>query len=108
MSARNFLHPLVKIFPRRFLRFFACYLPMQDLQHFTKLTDYMWELSTEIYRGKLRALEAGDKAVHEQISRGKDIMSVLMNENMKASDEEKLDEEELIGQVSDQLLSSLH
>ncbi|KAL0060215.1 hypothetical protein AAF712_012970, partial [Marasmius tenuissimus] len=97
-SARNWFHPVVKIFPRWFLRFFARHLPMQDLQHFTKLADYMWELSTEIYQGKLRALEAGDEAVQEQISRGKDIMSVLMNENMKASDEEKLDEEELIGQ----------
>ncbi|KAL0059104.1 hypothetical protein AAF712_014175 [Marasmius tenuissimus] len=73
---------------------------MWDLQHFTKLSDYMWELSTEIYQGKLRALEAGDEAVQEQISRGKDIMSVLMNENMKASDDEKLDEDELIGQVN--------
>ncbi|KAK1217293.1 hypothetical protein PQX77_020031 [Marasmius sp. AFHP31] len=103
MSTRNFLHPMIKIFPRWFLRFFACYLPMQDLQHFTKLTDYMWELSTEIYQSKLRALEAGDEVVHEQISRGKDIMSILMNENMKASDEEKLDEEELIGQLLHQM-----
>ncbi|KAK1217294.1 hypothetical protein PQX77_020032 [Marasmius sp. AFHP31] len=89
---------MVKIFPRWFLRFFARHLPVQDLQHFTKLADYMWELSTEIYQGKLRALEAGDETVQEQINRGKDIMSVLMKENMKASNEEKLDEEELIGQ----------
>ncbi|KAK1219048.1 hypothetical protein PQX77_018238 [Marasmius sp. AFHP31] len=71
---------------------------MRDLQHMTKLTDYMWELSTEIYQGKLRALEAGDETVRDQISRGKDIMSVLMNHNMKASNEEKLSEDELIGQ----------
>ncbi|KAL0064457.1 hypothetical protein AAF712_008621 [Marasmius tenuissimus] len=71
---------------------------MRDLQHITKLTDYMWELSMEIYQEKLRALEAGDGAVRDQISRGKDIMSVLMNQNMKASNEEKLSEDELIGQ----------
>ncbi|KAJ8081467.1 hypothetical protein PM082_007312 [Marasmius tenuissimus] len=106
-SARNWFHPVVKIFPRWFLRFFALHLPMWDLQHFTKLSDYMWELSTEIYQGKLRALEAGDEAVQEQISRGKDIMSVLMNENMKASDDEKLDEDELIGQMSTLIFAAM-
>ncbi|KAL0060216.1 hypothetical protein AAF712_012971 [Marasmius tenuissimus] len=103
VSTRKFFHPLVKVLPRRLLRFFACRLPMRDLQHLRKLADYMWELSTEIYQGKLRALEAGDEAVHAQVSRGKDIMSVLMNENMKASDEEKLDEDELIGQSLEQM-----
>ncbi|KAK1225694.1 hypothetical protein PQX77_011360 [Marasmius sp. AFHP31] len=67
----------------------------------------MYELSTEIYQGKLRALEAGDEAVHEQMSRGKDIMSILMNQNMKASDEDKLSEEELIGQALPEQMSIL-
>ncbi|KAL0062020.1 hypothetical protein AAF712_011098 [Marasmius tenuissimus] len=97
---------LVKIFPSWLLRLFAVHLPIRDLQELRKLADYMWELSTEIYQGKLRALEAGDEAVHEQMSRGKDIMSVLMNQNMKASDEEKLNEEQLIGQSA--LARTLH
>ncbi|KAJ8081555.1 hypothetical protein PM082_007400 [Marasmius tenuissimus] len=98
---------LVKIFPSWLLRLFAVYLPIRDLQDLRKLADYMWELSTEIYQGKLRALEAGDEAVHEQMSRGKDIMSVLMNQNMKASDEEKLDEEQLIGQMSTLIFAAM-
>ncbi|KAJ8081570.1 hypothetical protein PM082_007415 [Marasmius tenuissimus] len=99
--------PLVKIFPPWFLRFFALHLPIRDLQEMRKLSDTMYELSTEIYQGKLRALEAGDEAVHEQMSRGKDIMSILMNQNMKASDEDKLSEEELIGQMSTLIFAAM-
>ena len=68
---------LVKIFPSWFLGFFSRHLPISDLQQMKKLSNYMNELSREIYQGKLRALEAGDEAVHRQLSRGKDIMSVL-------------------------------
>ena len=85
----------------------------------------MYGLSIEIYQSKLRAMEAGDEAVHKQLSRGKDIMSVLrksaatvrverlslivmvdtVHQNMKASDKDKLDEDELISQVSNPFLS---
>ncbi|KAL0567219.1 hypothetical protein V5O48_014777 [Marasmius crinis-equi] len=93
--------PLVRIFPQWFLRFLAHHVPIRDLQRSRELSSIMWNLSTDIYRGKLRALEAGDSAVVEQIGSGKDIISILMNENMKASEEEKLDEDEIIGQNLD-------
>ncbi|KAL0565795.1 hypothetical protein V5O48_016226 [Marasmius crinis-equi] len=73
----------------------------EALKELLVLSDYMWSVSTEIYQSKLRALEAGDRAVLEQVGRGKDVISVLINENMKASDEDKLDEAEIIGQASD-------
>ncbi|KAK1224785.1 hypothetical protein PQX77_012303 [Marasmius sp. AFHP31] len=95
-----FLLPFVGIFSPRLRRFFALHLPIGVLQRGRELSDYMWKVSTEIYRGKLRALEEGDEAVREQVGRGKDIISVLINENMKASDEDKLDENEVIGQNS--------
>ncbi|KAL0579646.1 hypothetical protein V5O48_002342 [Marasmius crinis-equi] len=93
--------PLVRIFPQWLLRFLAHHVPIRDLQRYRELSSIMWNLSTDIYQGKLRALEAGDSAVVEQIGSGKDIISILMNENMKASEEEKLDEVEIIGQNPD-------
>ncbi|ESK90096.1 hypothetical protein Moror_7835 [Moniliophthora roreri MCA 2997] len=53
----------------------------------------------------MQALNQGDEAVVEQIGRGKDIMSVLIKENLKASEEDKLNEDELIGQVRTALCS---
>ncbi|KAL0570240.1 hypothetical protein V5O48_011725 [Marasmius crinis-equi] len=95
-----FILPLVKVFPPRLLRFLSLYTPIRNLQRGRALSDYMWSVSTEIYQSKLRALKAGDLAVLEQVGSGKDIISVLINENMKASDEDKLDEAEIIGQAS--------
>ncbi|KAL0576744.1 hypothetical protein V5O48_005234 [Marasmius crinis-equi] len=58
----------------------------------------MWDLSASVYNEKKRALVMGDDAVREQIGRGKDILSIMLRENMKASSEDRLDEKELIGQ----------
>ncbi|KAJ8092743.1 hypothetical protein PM082_007072 [Marasmius tenuissimus] len=94
------LVPFVRVFSPRLGRFLALHLPIGALKRGRELSDYMWEVSTEIYRGKLRALEEGNEAVHEQVGKGKDIISVLINENMKTSEEDKLDEDEVIGQAS--------
>ncbi|KAK7038699.1 hypothetical protein VNI00_010583 [Paramarasmius palmivorus] len=97
---RTYIFPwLVKLIPAPILRSLSFYWPSANLRHGRELADYMWKLSTEIYQEKIRALNQGDETVVEQIGTGKDIMSVLINENMKASDEDKLDENELIGQV---------
>ncbi|KAK7062544.1 hypothetical protein VNI00_000032 [Paramarasmius palmivorus] len=74
------------------------YWPSENLRHGRELSDYMWKLSTGIYHEKIQAFARGDDAVVQQIGRGKDIMSVLIKENMKVSDEDKLDENELIAQ----------
>ncbi|KAJ8073166.1 hypothetical protein PM082_020035 [Marasmius tenuissimus] len=95
-----FLHPFVGVFSPRILRIFATYLPIAPLQRGKELSDYMWSVSTEIYYGKLRALDEGDNAVCGQVGKGKDIIGVLMKEYKKASDHDNLDELELIGQMS--------
>ncbi|KAK7038700.1 hypothetical protein VNI00_010584 [Paramarasmius palmivorus] len=115
--SRTYILPwLMKFVPAPALRFLSFYWPSSTLRHGRELADYMWELSTQIYQEKKRALDQGDEAVVEQVGRGKDILSVLskrvapkaesdgfihrylVNENMKASDEDKLDEDEIIGQ----------
>ncbi|KAK7038695.1 hypothetical protein VNI00_010579 [Paramarasmius palmivorus] len=92
------LPSLVKFIPAPISRILAAYWPSRNLRRGRELADYMWQLSTEIYQEKVQALDRGDEAVVEQIGKGKDIMSVLINENLKASEEDKLDENELIGQ----------
>ncbi|KAK7043923.1 hypothetical protein VNI00_008089 [Paramarasmius palmivorus] len=81
-----------------FRRWFVKNSPWGDMRYAEYLSYYMWDLSEEIFEGKKRDLEKGDEAVHEQLTRGKDILSVLMNANMNADAKNKLEEKELIGQ----------
>ena len=79
----------------------------------------MDEHTQRIFFEKRAALLAGDMAVKEQVANGKDIMSILcklipvpnlldkvwndifiVKENLNASDEDRLSEEELLGQMS--------
>lgn len=79
------------------------------------MVDIMFSTASEIYQSKRRALQEGDEAVSRQIGRGKDIIAVLsertkspkscsklivsVNENDKASEEDRLPESEVIDQV---------
>lgn len=79
----------------------------------------------DIFEGKKRALKEGDEAVSKQVGEGKDIMSILsaftrednafrvlnsviisVRANMEASEETKLPDNEVLGQVS--LLQGSH
>ncbi|KAI3607724.1 cytochrome p450 [Moniliophthora roreri] len=103
--SRTYVLPwLTNFIPARMLRTLSFYWPSSNLHQGRELSDYMWQLSLEIYHEKMQALNQGDQAVVEQIGKGKDIMSVLINENLKASEEDRLDEGELIGQVSRTLI----
>ncbi|KAK7038693.1 hypothetical protein VNI00_010577 [Paramarasmius palmivorus] len=97
---RAFVVPwAIKIGTPKFRRFVVQYLlPFDAIQRGRAISDYMWGLSSEIYEAKKRALERGDEDVVEQVGRGKDILSALINENMKAESEDKLSESELIAQ----------
>ncbi|KAJ3847743.1 cytochrome P450 [Lentinula lateritia] len=84
-------------------------LPWKDLHHIQDMIDYMYGVAEEIYKIKLHAFEAGDEAVALQIGRGNDLISVLMKENMKASEEDRLEDVEVIAQVPDiHLIYLLH
>lgn len=90
-----------------------------DLRRLRDIVDVMWGTSQEILESKRVALRQGDKALAAKIGRGKDIMSILckpgpsscpppiltllllvVKANMSASADEKLDDDELLGQVS--------
>ncbi|KAJ3920027.1 cytochrome P450 [Lentinula edodes] len=75
-------------------------LPWKDLHHMRDMVDYMHSVAEQIYKIKLRAFEAGDEAVASQIGRGNDLISILMKENMDASEDDRLGDTEVIAQVS--------
>nr|BED42986.1 cytochrome P450 monooxygenase [Trametes versicolor] len=69
-------------------------LPVPNIRRLVQITDTLYERSLEIFRAKRVAIEAGDD------TDANDIMSILLRENMKASDEDRLPEDQLLGQMS--------
>lgn len=85
-----------KIGTPRMHRLVADALPFPSLHKICEIIDVMHEESTHIYDSKKKALAAGGKADEEQ----KDILNILMRENLKASAENKLEDDEVIAQIS--------
>ncbi|THU76568.1 cytochrome P450 [Dendrothele bispora CBS 962.96] len=98
---RDYIVPLaVKIGTPKLRRWVMDRIPWPNVHRVRDMSDYMWGVSKEIYAAKRDALAAGDEAVERQVGRGKDIMSILMKMNLKEESEDKLDEDEVLGQMS--------
>ncbi|KAJ4475938.1 cytochrome P450 [Lentinula edodes] len=82
-------------------------LPWKDLHHMRDMVDYMHSVAEQIYKIKLRAFEAGDEAVASQIGRGNDLISILMKENMDASEEDRLGDTEVIAQMNTLIFAAM-
>ncbi|KAI5895540.1 cytochrome P450 [Schizophyllum commune H4-8] len=96
---RTYVLPEVyKLGPAWFRRAVVNFVPWRSLHDIRDKVNLIWNSSKEVYTQKKAALLAGDAAVSQQISQGKDIMSLLIRANMKAED--PLDEDELVGQMS--------
>ncbi|KAH7878863.1 cytochrome P450 [Lentinula edodes] len=103
----TYVLPLVSnIGPPSFRRYVINILPWKNLHQMRDIADYMYKVATDIFEEKKRALEAGDEAIKNQIGKGKDVISVLMKENMKASKEDRLDEDEVISQMTSLLFAA--
>ncbi|KAJ4481154.1 cytochrome P450 [Lentinula aciculospora] len=99
--ARTYLLPLpLKILPTNIRTCIMNLIPWKVLHDVRDMVNYMHELSEEIYEEKKCAFEEGDEAVLRQIGKGNDLLSIMMKENMKADIEDKLDEAEIIGQLT--------
>ncbi|KAI0631285.1 cytochrome P450 [Trametes polyzona] len=86
--------------PARWRRAVAERIPSPALRRVLRIVDTMHTRSVEIFEAKKRALLAGDEALKQQVGEGRDLMSILLRENMVASEEDKMPEDELIGQMS--------
>ncbi|KIK05288.1 hypothetical protein K443DRAFT_3951 [Laccaria amethystina LaAM-08-1] len=95
-----YLFYLAKIGTPQFRRFIIDILPWKNMHDVRDIVDAMHKTSLEIFESKKKALLDGDDVVARQIGEGKDIMSMLMRANMDASEEDRLEDDELIAQVS--------
>ncbi|KAI3607142.1 cytochrome p 450 [Moniliophthora roreri] len=83
-----------------FRRFVCSLFPWwKDLQEAKNYADDLWRMSTDIFRARKKVLEMGDEA-KQYVGRGRDVLSLLLKENMKATNEDRLTEEELIAQMT--------
>ncbi|KAJ3860683.1 cytochrome P450 [Lentinula novae-zelandiae] len=104
----TYVLPLVSnIGPPSFRRFVINILPWKNLHQMRDIADYMYKVAVDIFEEKKRTLEAGDEAIKNQIGKGKDVISVLMKEHIRASKEDRLDEDEVISQSALSRLLSL-
>ncbi|KAI0651533.1 cytochrome P450 [Trametes meyenii] len=104
---RLLLPLLLKIGTPAFRRRIVDATPNAYVQRMKGIVDTMHERSVLIFNEKKEALARGDDAVKHQIGEGRDIMSILLRENMVASEEDKLPDDELIGQVSTMILAGM-
>ncbi|PCH40522.1 cytochrome P450 [Wolfiporia cocos MD-104 SS10] len=96
----RFLHMFAEVGPAWFRRAMMKVWPSKRMRDAVKMVDTMDTASKKVYESKKVAIQAGDEVLLWQIGQGKDVMSVLMQANMKASDEDRLPESEIIGQMT--------
>ncbi|PPQ63163.1 hypothetical protein CVT24_005803 [Panaeolus cyanescens] len=98
----TFLPFLSNVGTRNFRRFVVDQLAkvIGPIRMMRDIVDVLHTTSVEIYESKKKAIQEGDEAVASQIGQGKDIISILMKANMHASNEDRLSEEELLGQIT--------
>ncbi|EDR05286.1 uncharacterized protein LACBIDRAFT_303034 [Laccaria bicolor S238N-H82] len=104
-AAKGLAHPSIlvphgHIGSPRFRRFIIDVLPWKNMHDVYDIVDAMHKTSLEIFKSKKKASSDGDDVVARQIGRDKEIMSILMRANMDASEEDRLEDDELIVQVS--------
>ncbi|KAG6844219.1 hypothetical protein H0H87_008765, partial [Tephrocybe sp. NHM501043] len=82
----------------RFRRWVLNHLPIKNWHRIRDIADTWDHTATKIFEEKKRALGAGDEALANQVDQAKDLISLLMKANMKASEEEKLPDAQVLGQ----------
>ncbi|KAF8910643.1 cytochrome P450 [Gymnopilus junonius] len=91
---------LTKIGTPAFRRWVVDHIPSKNIRKVRDIIDTLHRTSVEIFESKKKAIEAGDSALEAQIGKGKDVISILLKENMKASEDDKLADEEVLGQIT--------
>ncbi|PIL33301.1 cytochrome P450 [Ganoderma sinense ZZ0214-1] len=85
--------------PAWFRRWLVSLIPHESVRRMRHIVDTMYDRSKEIYEAKKALIESGDDAVLHQVGEGRDVMSILLRANMRAAEEDKLGDEELLGQM---------
>ncbi|KAM5542773.1 hypothetical protein V8D89_003734 [Ganoderma adspersum] len=105
--ARVFVPLAVKLGPPRFRRFLLDRFPSKSIQRMKAVSDVMHQRSLEIYNEKKAAIERGDQETLIAVGEGRDMLSILLKENMKAADEDRLPDSELLAQMNTFILAGV-
>ncbi|KAJ3553546.1 hypothetical protein NM688_g3552 [Phlebia brevispora] len=89
-----------KFGPASLRRMIVNFVPDPNLQELKHIVDVMDLRSKEIIEGKRTALRAGDEDIKQQVEERSNIIGTLLSANISTSPEDKLSEEELIGQMT--------
>ncbi|TBU46705.1 cytochrome P450 [Dichomitus squalens] len=100
LSVYRWTTPYLSVIGRpAFRRALLEWVPWKRLHKLKGVVDIMHRRATEIYREKKALLDTGDEALTLQVGEGRDLMSILLKANTLAAVEDRLSEEELIGQM---------
>ena len=114
---RPILPFLTRAFPPWLLRAVGKLIPMDALQQHFNLVDTITLAATGIWEEKKRSHAIGEKAFNSEMAQGHDILSILrtsiftfgvrhtispalVNENSKAAQEDRIPDDELLGQIN--------
>ncbi|KAG6908338.1 hypothetical protein DXG01_005249 [Tephrocybe rancida] len=92
------LPTLIKIGSPRFRRFFVDHLPWGKLRRLRDIVDTMDRVTTQIFEEKKKELVRANGASKKQERRAKDLMSILMEANMDAAEDDRLPDHEVLTQ----------
>ncbi|KAG6806535.1 hypothetical protein H0H93_002805 [Arthromyces matolae] len=96
---RQFAPFLSRLGPPAFRRMLVKFIPNQAVQKVKRMSDVMHETALEILRKKRKSISHELEAESSE-SAAKDIISVLLRANNRATATEKLSEAELTGQMT--------
>ncbi|TEB29430.1 cytochrome P450 [Coprinellus micaceus] len=106
MIFRQIVMPLVykyKLGTPRLHRLFISLLPWPRMHKMRDTIDVMHETSVEIVEGKKKAMQEG---TNESLNQ-KDFMTILLEDNSKASEEDRLPDNEVIAQISTLMFAAM-
>ncbi|KAF6762398.1 cytochrome P450 [Ephemerocybe angulata] len=86
----------------RIRRFFTGLLPIKSLHKMRDLVDVMQDTSVKIFESKKKALVENGPDESQ-----KDFLSILMRENAKASEEDRLPDDQVIAQISTLMFAAM-
>ncbi|KAI0054808.1 cytochrome P450, partial [Artomyces pyxidatus] len=105
IATLRMLFPLVSRWPSWILRLGSMLMPTPMVHKMVWIVDTLNRYTKEVFDNKKALLEKGDDEFGQQISKGEDIISILMKTNPDAS-HDRFPDEEIMGQMTTLLFAA--
>ncbi|KAI0061903.1 cytochrome P450 [Artomyces pyxidatus] len=96
---RMYFHYIARL-PPCMLRFVARHIPMARFRRLVEIANLVRADMRNVFEEKRAVMERGDRMFTGQVSEGKDIINVLMRQNLTASEDDRMPEDEIIAHMS--------